>query len=179
MVETINTDRPQFIATKKDALGTGFGSMERSVEQLDYGKRYVRATLEYDFDVDGAVAASGGTKSFRAEGESSAFVLPANAQIIQTFAKVGTTFESSTDAAALSVGIPTDDDEGIIAEAAISAGGNVWDSTTKVIAGIQVGTAGSASELTTAERNIVLKNDHASEATTAGAMKLYIEYLVV
>lgn len=178
MAETIKTGRPYFIATRKDELGSSFSDLERTVQDVSYGNVFKKAVLAYDFDIDGAVAVSDGTVNLRLDGTSTEFTLPANAQIVNAFYKVTTTFTSATDAAALSLGIPTDDAEGIVAEALISAATD-WDATTKVTACIQVGTAATASEATTAERNIVLKNGDASEATTAGALKLYIEYIEV
>jgi hypothetical protein len=181
MVATIKRDIPYFQATKKDVLGSGYGSLEQTTAQRAYGNRWKRVTLVYDFAVDGAIVANSVTAMpLRAEGESAAFVLPINAVIMRADYKVTTTFTSTTDAAVISIGIPTDDAAGIKAGIAISNGANPWDATNKPVATIQDGTTANESEMTTtATRSIVLTNSHATEATTAGALKLFIEYLEV
>lgn len=178
MTASIKETKPLYRATKKDVLGSSFGDLERSVEQHDIGGALKTVKLEYDFAQDGAIAVSGGTVNLRIAGTDEDFTLPSGAQILYSCYRVTTTFTSATDAAQLSIGIPTDDAEGIVAEAAISAMGNVWDSTTKVVAGIQSDFGTGAAEVTTAERNITVKNDNGSEATTAGALYLWISYIV-
>ena len=176
-MSTFRKVTPKYKATQKDILGTGFSVLERNAEKASSGNHSVKVRLVYDFDLDGAVAAASVATAMKAQGDSDAFVLPINAQVIRTDLRVLTTFTSATDAAVLSISIPTDDVSGLVAGAAISAGGNVWDATTKRIAGIQVGTVATDSEVTTAERNIEILNTHATEATTAGKVYVDIEYV--
>ena len=154
--------------------GKSTGSIGRDLmdlgEKLSLSPEFT-VVLEYSFAVDGAIAASGGKRNLRVAGTDDAFIVPVGFQV----------FTSATDAAALSVGLfavenggTDDDDEGLVAEAAISAGGNVWDATAKFIDGIQTGTAATASEKTTEAQYVSIKNDNGSEATTAGAVKLIL-----
>lgn len=177
MASTLEKNLSKFNATQKDTLGSGFGVLERNVQKISRGNHEVKVKLVYDFAVDGAIAVSGGTAALREVGSSSAFVLPTNCQVTRLDYQVKTTFTSGTDAAQLSIGIPTDDAEGLVAEAAISAAGNPWDATAKLVAGIQTGATSAYSEVTTAERNIVLKNDNGSEATTAGKIYVHVTYV--
>lgn len=72
------------------------------------------------FDV-GASGKAIGTHEFGPE-------LPDNAIIVQAWYKVVTTFEDADDdSATIALGVKTDDAAGLVAAAAISAGGNVWD----------------------------------------------------
>jgi len=178
MVSSLEKNLSTFNATQKDVLGSGFGVLERNVQKLSRGNHLVNVVLEYDFGIDGAIAASSGTVSLREEGSSTAFTLPASCQVTRADYKVSTTFTSAADAAILSIGIPTDDAAGIFAALAISSG-TTWDATSKVIVCIQTGTTATYGEMTTAERNIIITNSHASEATTAGKIKLYLSYIEV
>lgn len=181
MPETIKRDIPYFQATKKDVLGSGYGSLEQTVAQRAYANRWKKVTLVYDFAVDGAIVANSVTAMpLRAEGDSAAFVLPISAVAIRADYKVDTTFASATNAAVISVGIPTDAAAGIKTGIAISNGANPWTAMTKPAATIVDGAAANfLAATTTATRNVVLTNSHATEATTAGAVKLFIEYLEV
>lgn len=181
MVETIKRDIPYFQPTKKDVLGSGYGSLEQTVGQRAYGNRWKRVALVYDFAVDGAIVANSVTAmALRAEGESAAFILPINAVVMRVDYKVDTTFASATNAATLSLGIPTDAAAGIKAAIAISNGANPWTIMTKPAATIVDGTtAAYLAATTTATRNIVFTNTHATEATSAGAAKVFLDYLEV
>ncbi len=125
-------------------------------------KRTARAT--YDFAVDGGEIGSIGL------GVS----LPDNAIVTRSWYEVLTTFTSSTDAATVAISIPTDDVAGIVAATAISAEGNIWDAGKHE--GIQLGTAASMSEKTTAARELTLTIG--TEALTAGKLILYCDYVV-
>lgn len=177
MTATIARDVSKFRATQKDIKGSGFGVLEKNADKNSNGNHKVKVRLFYDFAVQGAIAVSGGTKAFYRVGDTSAFTLPTNVQIKRADYQVVTTFTSATDAAILSIGIPTDDVAGIIAALAISNGSNIWDLTAKQVATIQTGTTANDSEVTTAERSIILTNTHASEPTTAGKIFLDIEYI--
>lgn len=177
MTETITKGISKFRRTQNGVKGSGFGVQEANVEKVSNGNHSVKVRLFYDFAVQGAIAASGGSRSFYRVGDTSAFVLPTNCQIKRADYQVVTTFTSATDAASLALGIPTDDVDGIKAAVAISNGANAWDATAKQVACIQTGATSADSEVTTAERNIVITNAHASEATTAGKMFLDIEYV--
>ena len=169
-------------------FGVGRGKSTGSIgrDLMDLGEKLslspeFTVVLEYSFAVDGAIAASGGKRNLRVAGTDDAFIVPVGFQVSRTKERVTETFTSATDAAALSVGLfavenggTDDDDEGLVAEAAISAGGNVWDATAKFIDGIQTGTAATASEKTTEAQYVSIKNDNGSEATTAGAVKLIL-----
>ena len=167
----------KFNKTGKDLLGSGYGQLEKNMQALSLGNGVWRAVLAYDFAVDGALAAVSGSKNLRIAGTNETFYLPIGAQILTAYVKVDTTFTSATDAATVGLGIPTDDVAGIKAATAISAAGDYWDASGKVKATIQDGTAAAASEITTAERAVVIINTHATEATTAGALKLVIHYV--
>lgn len=174
---TIAENATKYKATQNGVKGSGFGVQERNVEKLGNGLHKVKVRLFYDFAVQGAIAASGGTKAFYRVGDNTAFLLPVNCQIKRADYQVKTTFTSATDAATLSIGIPTDDAAGIVAAIAISNVANPWDATAKQVATIQTGATSADSEVTTAERTIILTNTHASEATTAGKIFLDIEYV--
>lgn len=124
-------------------------------------KRILRAT--YDFAVDG------GTISVIGLGVS----LPDNAIVTRSWYEVITTFESSTDAATVSLSIPTDDVDGIVTAVAISTG-TPWDAGYQE--GIQDGTAAAFTVKTTAARELSM--EIAVEAVTAGKMVVFCEYVV-
>lgn len=139
--------------------------------------------LEYDFAIDGAIAATSGKVPLRIAGTDEQFILPAGFQITTAFYRVATTFTSApTDAAAIGLGLYAvdgsgdDDAAGIVAALAISNGSNIWDATAKVVATIQTGTAGNASEETTEDQYVSIINT-AAEATTAGKVFVYAEIL--
>lgn len=100
--------------------------------------------------------------------------IPDNARIMRSWYEVLVTFTSATDAATISLGLPTDDAAGIVAATAISAGGNIWDAG--LHEGIQTGSTANAGEKTTAARQIVATV--AVEALTAGKLFFYCEYVV-
>jgi len=176
MAETISQTLPKITAFKKDVNPSGYADLTRNLEARSLANGVYTVVLEYDFTVDGAIAASGGKKSLRPKGSDTAFALPTGAHILNAYYKVTTTFTSATDAATLGLGIDTDDEDGTLAGADISAGGNAWDATDKVTATIQTGAAANVSEITTAERAFVIKNTDAAEATTAGAVTVILEY---
>lgn len=117
---------------------------------------------ELDFDVDGGAI---GAISLRGAD------IPDNSRVVRSFYIVGTTFTSATDAATISIGLPTDDAAGIVAATAISGGGNIWDAGAHE--GIQTGTAATFSEKTTAARTPTATI--AVEALTAGKLDLFLE----
>ena len=98
-------------------------------------------------------------------------LIPANTRVIGGYYDVITTFTSpTTDDATISVGFLTDDAAGIVAATAIDAGGNVWDAGIHAI--IQVGSAATHSEKTTASRNVTVTIG--VEAVTAGKFIMYL-----
>lgn len=101
--------------------------------------------------------------------------LPNNAIVKHAYYYVHTTFTSSTDAATISIGIPTDDAAGIKAAVAISDGTNPWDAGWHV--GIQDDDIANASNACTAERAITFTV--AVEALTAGKLILFLEYVII
>jgi hypothetical protein len=117
---------------------------------------------ELDFDTDG-----GAIGDITLRGPQ----IPDNSRVLRGFYEVTTTFTSSTDAATIAIGIPTDDAAGIVAATAISAGGNVWDAG--IHETIQTGTTANASEKTTAARAPVATV--AVEALTAGSLELFLQ----
>jgi len=178
-----------YTPTKRQQLyGFGRGKETSSIgkDLMNLGEKLslspnIDVVLEYSFGVDGAIAASGGSVPLRVAGTNDQFIIPEGFQVARTRLRVTETFTSTTDAAALSIGLlavanggTDDDNEGLVAEAAISAGGNVWDATAKFIDGIQTGTAATASEETTENQYVSIKNDHGSEANTAGAVKVFL-----
>lgn len=117
----------------------------------------------YVFDATGGVA----TGTVTLDGAQ----IPDNSRVVRSFYEVTTTFTSSSDAATISIGLPTDDAAGIVAATAISAGGNIWDAG--VHEGIQTGTAATFGEKTTAARSPVVTV--ATQALTAGRFELFLE----
>ncbi len=102
--------------------------------------------------------------------------IPDNARVVRSWYEVITTLTSdSTDAATIGLGVETDDVAGITAAVAISAGGNVWDAG--LHEGIQVGTAATFGEKTTAEgRRLELVV--AVEALLLGKVVLVAEWAI-
>lgn len=123
-------------------------------------------TLYFDFDTDGGAI---GTINLRGG------ALPDNAIIDRAWYEVTTTFTSATDAATIALGVETDDATGIVAATAISGMGNIWDAGNH--AAIDPSTvADYTTKSTAAGRNIVATI--ATEAVTAGALVLHVEYRV-
>jgi len=128
-----------------------------------HAKRIARAT--YDFAVDGGVVGDIGL------GVS----LPDNAVVVRSWYTVLTNFTSANDSATVAIGIPTDDAAGIVAALAISGEGDIWDAGHHE--GIQVGTAATFSEQTTAARELTLTIG--VQNLTAGKLILFCEYVVL
>jgi hypothetical protein len=128
-----------------------------------HAKRIARAT--YDFSVDGGVVGD----------IALGVTLPDNSVIVRSWYTVLTTFTSANDSATVAISIPTDDVAGIVAATAISAGGNVWDAGHHEA--IQVGTAATFSEQTTAARELTLTVG--VQDLTAGKLILFCEYVVL
>ncbi len=124
--------------------------------------RIARAT--YDFAVLGGAISTIGL----------GVTLPDNAIITRAWYEVITTLTSATDAATVSIDIPTDDVAGIVAAIAISNVANAWDAGLKEA--IQDGTAANFSTKATAAR--ALSITIAVEAVTAGKFILFAEYVV-
>lgn len=101
--------------------------------------------------------------------------LPNNAVVVRAYYNTATTFTSATDAATISIGIPTDDAAGIKAAVAISDGTNPYDAGWFEC--IQDGTAAAFSNACTAERAITFTV--AVEALTAGKLTLFCEYVII
>ena len=128
-----------------------------------HAKRIARAT--YDFAVDGGVVGDIGL------GVS----LPDNAVVVRSWYTVLTNFTSADDSATVAISIPTDDAAGIVAALAISGEGDIWDAGHHE--GIQVGTATTFSEQTTAARELTLTIG--VQNLTAGKLILFCEYVVL
>lgn len=175
MTATI-TKIQSFKKTGKDLLGSGYGEVENNTAARSLGNGAYQVVLKYNFATDGAIAVSGGAVSLK-DLNGNAFVLPTGAQVTKVLTKIDATFTSATDAATLALSILVDDVAGIKAALAISDASNYWDASGKVKACIQDGTAANASEITTAERAISIVNSNGSEATTAGALTLVVDYL--
>ena len=124
--------------------------------------RIARAT--YDF------ASDGGTQGAIGLGVT----LPDNAIITRAWYEVITTLTSSTDAATVSIDIPTDDAAGIVAAIAINDASNPWDQG--LHDAIQDGALANYSNKTTAARELSITV--ATEDLTAGKFILYAEYVV-
>ncbi len=126
--------------------------------------RIARAT--YDF------AEHGGAVSVIGLGVT----LPDNAIVTRAWYEVLTTCHSPTtpDAATISISIPADDVDGILAAIAISDGTNPWDAG--LHEAIQDGTVANFSTKTTAAREISI--EIAVEALDAGNFIVFLEYVV-
>lgn len=103
------------------------------------------------------------------------FVVPDNTRVWDGYYEVVTTFTSATDAATISLGIPSDDVAGIKAATAISVG-TTWDAAAPV-AIIQVGTIAAISEKTTAARTI--QATVAAEVLLTGKFYLNLKMVTV
>ena len=131
-----------------------------------HANRIARAT--YDFAVDG------GTHNTSYD---MGIDLPDNAVITRAWYEVITTFTSAdSDAVKMSIGLPTDDDNGIVAFTAISTTGDIWDAGYHEA--VQTGTAANFSTKTTAARAATFSiSSSASGDLTAGALVLFLEYV--
>ena len=141
------------------------GTTTSSVFKLVGGEEHILAAT-YDFAVDG-----GTHNSSYGLGVS----LPDNAIVTRSWYEVLTTFQSSGDITAMALDIPTDDAAGLVAFQAISSTGDIWDAGYHE--GIQVGTAATFAEKTTAEREVTF-SILSSEDLTAGKATFFIEYVV-
>jgi len=173
------------VSIRKGSFGTtnntgenpdNFETVRSKVSDLAAKVQERSAWVEYDFTTDGAVT-SGSAFNMRDLSTGSTFNFPANAQIVESVYRVLTTFTSATDAATISLGIPTDDAAGTIAAIAISNGANPWDATTKFVTTIQDGTHAAASETTTATRTFDL-TVAGGEDLTAGKVRVFLKYIV-
>ena len=126
-----------------------------------HASRVARAT--YDFSVDGGLISQIGL----------GVTLPDNAVVTRTTFQVLTTLTSATDAATISVDIPTDDVAGLRGATAISTATS-WDAGWQE--GIQDGTAAAYSVQCTAARELSITI--AVEAVTAGKFIVFCEYVV-
>lgn len=120
---------------------------------------------EYDFTLDNG----GALGSFDLRNG----VLPANSRVTRAWYEVIETFTSPTDASVISLSIPTDDVDGLVAPIAISNGANAWDQGSHLA--IQSGLLTDMSELTTAERNIQMTVG--TEPMYTGKAVFFIEYM--
>ena len=100
--------------------------------------------------------------------------LPDNAIVIRSWREVITTLTSAGDLAQISITIPTDDVDGILAAIAINDGTNPWDAGLHEC--IQDGTVANMSEKTTAPRELSITIT--VEAVTVGKFILFCEYVV-
>ena len=101
--------------------------------------------------------------------------LPDNAVVTRTWYEVFTNFSSATGASSVGLSIPTDDAQGLVAFAIISA--TAANFAAGYHEGIQVGSAATFAEKTTAEREITF--DIAStEDLLGGKGTFFIEYVV-
>lgn len=132
-----------------------------------HANRIARAT--YDFAVDGA------THNISYD---LGVDLPDNAVITRAWYDVISTFTSAgSDAVKVSIGLPTDDANGIVAFTAISTAGDIWDAGYHEA--IQTGTAANFSTKTTAARAVTFSIlSSASGDLTAGKLVLFMEYVL-
>lgn len=100
---------------------------------------------------------------------------PDNTIVTRMFYEVDATFKSGTDAATIGIGFATDDAAGLVATAAISAVGDIWDAGYHD--GIQNGAASNFGTKLTAARKLQFIRA-GGEDLTAGSMTLYVEYVV-
>lgn len=179
------SSKSTIVTIRKGSAGTttGTGSSKDNLDTFlikasDLASEVTRRSvvLEYDFTNDGAVA-SGSAFSMRNVSTGITFNFPTNAQIIEGVYRVLTTFTSSSDAATISLGIPTDDAAGTVAAIAISDGTNPWDATAKFVTTIQTGAHSAASEVTTAARAFALTVGGGQDLT-AGRIRVFLDYLV-
>lgn len=123
--------------------------------------RILRVT--YDFATD--VGTVGGTPL------SLSRSLPNNAVVTRGYYEVITAFTSGGELAEISIGINTDDVNGLLAPTVVSSSGTVGFHDL-----IQSGVVGNFSEKTTASRTIDF--DVTEESLTAGKMVIFLEYIV-
>jgi hypothetical protein len=143
------------------------GTTTSSKFKLIGGEEHVLA-VTYDFTVDG-----GTHNTSYGLGVS----LPDNAVITRSWYEAFSNFTSATGAAIMSLDIPTDDEQGLVAFTSISStdSGNIWDAGYHE--GIQTGTAATFAEKTTAEREITF-SIASSENLLQGKATFFIEYVV-
>lgn len=137
-----------------------------------FAQRELKHTVVLGFDATGGKAI--GTYTLNTI-DKKTFRLPLNARVTRAYYEVQTTFTSATDAATISLGVPTDDVAGIKAAVAISNGANAWDAG--LVEGIQTGTVANAGEKTTSATRSI-QAIVAVEALTAGKFALVIEYVI-
>jgi len=101
--------------------------------------------------------------------------LPDNAVVTRAWYEVFTNFSSSTGAASVGLSIPTDDAQGLVAFSIISA--TAANFAAGYHEGIQVGSAATFAEKTTAEREITFDIAN-TENLLAGKGTFFIEYVV-
>lgn len=151
----------------RDVAADGTALDVLNVEETDdtlQAKRIARAV----WDHTGGLTSGGSPYTFGP-------TLPDNAVIVRAWYHVAITFTSGGgDGAVVGLGIVTDDADGIVAGIAISDGSDPWDAGNHE--GIQVGTAATYSEQTTAAR--LFEGTITTEDTTAGKVILYAEYVV-
>ncbi len=124
-----------------------------------------------EFDATGGKAIGAYSATDAATG--AAVTIPINARVSRGFYAVLTTFTSAgADAGTISAGLLVDDVAGIVAAIAISDGSNPWDAGMHEC--IQVGTAATMGELTTAARAVTFTVG--GQALTAGRLVMVLEY---
>ena len=153
------------VATIAD-LSVAEGQLSAYTADALHANRIARTT--YDFAVDGATHNTDYDLGVD---------LPDNAVITRAWYEVTSTFTSAdSDAVKLSIGLPTDDVNGIVAFTAISSTGDIWDAGYHEA--IQTGTAANFSAKTTAARAVTFSIlSSASGDLTAGKLVLFLEYV--
>lgn len=151
----------------RQAMEDGYvndAKLELYNEDKRHAQRIARAT--YDF------AEHGGAVSVIGLGVT----LPDNAIVTRAWYEVLTTCHSpaTPDAATISISIPVDDVDGILAAIAISDGTNPWDAG--LFEAIQDGTVANFSTKTAAAREISI--EIAVEPLDAGKFIVFLEYVV-
>ena len=151
-------------AAKDASLGTTLQTLEAKADatQAVHVKQVQRINVAYGSLTDG-VAALFGT------------AIPDNAIIVRTWYEVTTTFAGDTDdSSTIKIGLE-DQDNDVVAAAAISAGGNPWDAG--FAEGIQDGTAANYIKHSAARQLAVTWTSNADSALTAGVMDVYVEWV--
>jgi len=156
----INADAVETDKIKDDAVTEG--KLQDVNSDGLHAHRVARAT--YDF------AEHGGAQGTIGLGVT----LPDNAIVVRAWYEVLTTLTSATDAATVSLDIPTDDPAGLLAAIAINDGTDPWDAGHHEC--IQDGTAANFSEKCTAARELSMTV--ATEDLTNGKFILWVEYIV-
>jgi hypothetical protein len=128
-------------------------------------KDTVRAT--YNFSVHGGTQGAIGLGSF----------LPDNAVVIRAYYYVVTTLTSSTDAATISIDIPTDDPAGILAAIEIIHSTNPWDAGHHEC--IQDGAATNFSEKVSNTGGREISITIGTEDLTAGKFTVFCDYVII